>query len=193
MAVPRRRLDPQVRRQEILEAAERLLERRGAAVRVDDVVAEAGAAKGTFYVAFATWDDMLEAVRARRAEAYRALAARALDQARAGDWPNVLPDLAVGIVDYILGLGGLHEVLFHGAFALARPLPPERRPSADIARIIRLGQAAGAYAPLDADPTAELLFAAIHQAADAIAAGEDRSRALAALTLLVQRTTGSPR
>ena len=71
MGRPRRRLQPDERREELLKAAESLL-RRGGTVRVEDVVAEARAAKGTFYVYFATWDDLLMAVRARIFAAFQA-------------------------------------------------------------------------------------------------------------------------
>ena len=59
----RRRLSPEARKLEIIEAAERLLQARGEHVRVEDVVREAGVAKGTFFLYFPTWDDLLEAIR----------------------------------------------------------------------------------------------------------------------------------
>jgi AcrR family transcriptional regulator len=43
---PRRRLEPNDRRRELLEAAERVLRLKGADARVDDVVREAGPQKG---------------------------------------------------------------------------------------------------------------------------------------------------
>ena len=51
-AARRRRVEPEVRRQEIIEAAEKLLTVNGPDVRVEDIVHEAGAAKGTFYLFF---------------------------------------------------------------------------------------------------------------------------------------------
>ena len=57
----RRRLKPEARKLEIVEAAERLLQAGGGArVRVEDVVREAGVAKGTFFLYFPTLDDLLE-------------------------------------------------------------------------------------------------------------------------------------
>lgn len=180
----RRRLTPDARRGEILEAAEKLLVRRGLSVRVEDIVAEAGAAKGTFYACFESWDELLEAIRSRRAGTYHQLADAAVASAKAGEAAAALRDLGHGAVEFILGLGGLHEVLFHSPFALARPLPPDQRPSADIAAILRAAPLGGA---VDPEPTAEMLFAAIHQAADAIAAGADRGRTLQALEVLLRR------
>ncbi len=121
MAAPRRRLGQDVRRAELLDAAERLLRRDGPTVRVEDIVVEAKAAKGTFYTCFATWDDMLEEVRARKlAELERALAPVLGAKA---ERPSVLADVAAISIDFIVNLRGLHEVLFHSAFTQARPLP----------------------------------------------------------------------
>lgn len=184
---PRRRLTPDARRGEILQAAETLLIRRGMGVRVEDIVAEAGAAKGTFYACFESWDDLLEAIRSRRASSYRPIAAVLVDAARAGGAATALRDLGLGLVEFILSLGGLHEVLFHSPFALARPLPPDQRPSADIAAILRAASEGSPSLAVDPEPTAEMLFAAIHEAADGIAAGADRGRTLRALEVLLGR------
>ena len=183
----RRRLTPEARRQEILAAAERLLRRGNVAVRVEDVVAEAGAAKGTFYTCFATWDDLLEAIRATQAAEFERRLAPAFERMREGAWESVLPELAVGFIDAVLAMEGLHDALFHGPFPLARPLPPVQRPAARIAEILLAGRRAGAYAALDAESTGALLFAAIHETADAIIGGAERRRALDALITLIRR------
>jgi AcrR family transcriptional regulator len=184
MASPRRRLGPDARRAELLAAAERLLRRDGPAVRVEDIVAEAKAAKGTFYTCFATWDDMLEEVRARQiAELERAL----VPVLRKGEHAAVLADIAAISIDFILKLAGLHEVLFHSAFTQARPLPANERPPARIAAILRRGQEAGVYAPSDPEPMAALIFAMMHETADRIAAGANRQRSLATLKLALDR------
>jgi len=187
MPVPRRRLTPEARRLEILEAAEKLLRRDGTAVRVEDIVAEAGASKGTFFVCFATWDDMLDAVRARLGPEYAKRVPPVPDPAIPRDWTRVLPDLAAAVVDFVLSMDKLHEVLFHSAFTLARPLPPERKPAAHIAAVLRAGQAAGAFPALDNEAAANLIFAMIHETADAVAAGADRERMSGALDAMLRR------
>lgn len=183
----RRRLKPDARRLEILVAAEKLLKRHGTAVRVEDVVAEARAAKGTFYTYFATWDDLLEAIRARKIAELEAAAAPILAFGPATDWRKVLPALAVLLIDFITASGGLHEALFHSAFTRNRPEPPQKRLAARLAEIVKAGMAAGAYAKLDAEPTGVLISAVIHETADAILAGADRARSLAALDHLLHR------
>ena len=155
----RRRLKPEARRLEILEAAERLLEARGAQVRVEDVVREAGVAKGTFFLYFPTWDDLLEAIRERLIARFDARNPLPDEVERPVDWPALVTRQAAAFVDHALTHHGVGEVLFHSDFA-------KRRPQADHAHVrfaaaIRAGQEAGAFGPVDPDAMARLLFATI--------------------------------
>lgn len=162
-------------------AAEKLLKKHGVAVRVEDVVAEAKAAKGTFYAYFATWDDLLAEIRRRKVAEVEKEAAPVLAVGPATDWRNVLPALAALLIDFIVASGGLHEALFHSAFTRNRPEPPEARLAARFAAILKAGMAKGAYAKLDPEPTGALISAIIHEAADQIIAGADRKRTEGAL------------
>ena len=182
----RRRLKPEARRLEIIEAAERLLQARGAQVRVEDVVREAGVAKGTFFLYFPTWDDLLEAIRDRLIATFDSGNPLPNEVAGPVDWPDLVIRQAAAFVDHALAHRGVGEVIFHSDFA-------KRRPQADHATVrfaaaIRAGQEAEAFGPVDPEPTARLLFAAIHEAADAVGGGADRTATVAALTHLLQRT-----
>lgn len=183
---PRRRLRPEARKLEILEAAERLLSARGSQVRVEDVVREAGIAKGTFFLYFPTWDDLLETVRDRVIAEFNA--AYPLPAGLDGfvDWPGLMEWLACAFIDFSLSRRGLGEAIFHSDFAERRPLADNR--ISQLTTMIRTGQEAGAFGSVDPEPTARLLFAAVHAAADAIAGGADREPMLAALKSLLRRT-----
>ncbi len=62
-AEPRRRRDPEVRPQQILDAAIEIFGENGfAAARTDDIAAKAGVAKGTVFLYFPTKDDLFKAV-----------------------------------------------------------------------------------------------------------------------------------
>jgi AcrR family transcriptional regulator len=183
----RRRLDPEVRRQEIIEAAERLLKRNGPNVRVEDVVREAAAAKGTFYLYFPTWDDLLEEIRRRLINTFDDAHPVRFGAGLQPDWPRVLDELAVAFVDTVVAIGGMHPVLFHSDFAHRRPIPEDDNPPSRFTAVVRAGQAAGAFADIDADSIGRLLFAVIHEAADAVAAGEDRDAILDAMRWTVRR------
>ncbi len=181
----RRRLQPEARRLEILEAAERLLQARGAQVRVEDVVQAAGVAKGTFFLYFPTWDDLLEAIRDRLVARFDAKNPLPNEVEEPVDWPSLVTRQATAFVDHALAHQGMGEVLFHSDFA-------KRRPQADdavvrFAAAIRAGQEAAAFGPVDPGAMARLLFAAIHEAADAVAGGADRDAILGALDQLLRR------
>ncbi|WP_374655109.1 TetR/AcrR family transcriptional regulator [Phenylobacterium sp.] len=183
---PRRRLSPEARRREIVEAAERLINAHGARVRVEDVAREAGVAKGTFFLYFPSWDDLLEAIRQRLVAEFDANNPLPTEVEGPLDWPALIDQQAEAFIDHTLSRRGVGEAVFHSDFA-------ERRPLADngiarIAAVIRAGQEAEAFGPVDPEPTARLLFAAIHEAADAVAAGQDRTAILAALKSMLRRT-----
>jgi len=182
----RRRLDPAARRLEIVEAAERVIRRLGASARVEDVVREAGAAKGTFYLYFPTWEALLACLRDRTFAAFDTrFPVPAIPEA---DWLTVVNTLATGFVEFVLELEGLHEAIFHGA--LAKTAEPGSSDSATlrIAALLRAGAAAGVLAQLDPEPTARLIFAVLHETVDAIAQGEDRARAIGAMRAILTRT-----
>ncbi|MDZ4054628.1 MAG: helix-turn-helix domain-containing protein [Phenylobacterium sp.] len=187
MREPRRRLDPADRRRELLEAAERLLRRRADGVRVEDVVAEAGAAKGTFYLYFPTWDDLLEALRDELFARFEALAPEPVELDGPVDWPATLRRIAAAYISFNLEMEGLHDALFHSDFARNRPVPVHRGGPARLAAMISAGQEAGVFAPVPAGLTARMLFAAMHEAADAVREGADRLAVTLALDDLLHR------
>ncbi|HEY9235565.1 MAG TPA: helix-turn-helix domain-containing protein [Phenylobacterium sp.] len=181
----RRRLRPEARRLEIVEAAERLLQAQGSRVRVEDVVREAGVAKGTFFLYFPTWDDLLETIRERLVGRFDTAHPLPTEADGPIDWPALVAEQAAAFIDFTIPNHSVGEAIFHSDFA-------ERRPLADngilrLTAVIRAGQEAQAFGPVDPEPTARLLFAAIHETADAVARGEDRDMAVAALQNLLRR------
>jgi AcrR family transcriptional regulator len=182
----RRRLQPEARKLEIVEAAERLLQAHGSRVRVEDVVREAGVAKGTFFLYFPTWDDLLETVRQRLVSEFDTSHPLPTEVDGPVDWPSVIEAQAGAFIDFASARQGIGQALFHSDFA-------ERRTMADnaivrLSAVIRAGQEAGAFGPVDPEPTARLLFAAIDEAPRAVAGGADRAAILAALQTLLRRT-----
>ena len=183
----RRRLSPEARRQEIIQAAEKLLRRHGPEVRVEDVVRAAGAAKGTFFVYFPTWDDLLDEIRSQAIERFDEAHPLHLDAVAKRDWPDRLEWLAVSFVDAMVAMGGLHAVLFHTDFALRRPIADSNNPINRLISVIRAGRKAGAFADVDVQLTGRLLFAVIHEAAEAVAGGQKREVVLAAMRPILRK------
>jgi AcrR family transcriptional regulator len=93
----RRRLKPEARKLEIVEAAERLLQAGGARVRVEDVVREAGVAKGTFFLYFPSLDDLLETIRTRIVSEFDSLNPLPTEVEGPVDWPALVESQAAGL------------------------------------------------------------------------------------------------
>ena len=156
-------------------------------MRVEDIVREAGAAKGTFYVCFPTWDDLLEELRSRVIVAFDAAHPMPAETAADVDWAGLFDQLAIAFVDAVVALGGLHTVLWHTDFAHRRPVAAADDPVVRLTAVIRAGQKAGAFARVEAQMTARLLFAAIHETADAVVGGAPRSAAIKAMKRILRR------
>ncbi len=170
----RRRLHPDARRAELIDAALRILRQRGDAdCRVEDITAAARAAKGTLYLYFPSWEELLVAVRNRILDDYAAEVRGRLERHTAGDWKALLDDECVRFVDFVVDLGGLHQAIFHGPIA-DRPIEGDRSAVHLIAGFLRLGIEAGALRPVNEEAAARLLFSMLHSTADAIAQGADR-------------------
>jgi AcrR family transcriptional regulator len=185
----RRRLAPESRRLEILEAAVRVLRARGpAGCRVEDITTEAGTAKGNFYRYFPTWDDLLLAVRDHVLDSYREDLARRYANADRINWWTAADEEIDRFLDFQLSLGGLHQAIFHGPAAQARRIDEERSAVAMLAWFLTAGISAGAFGALDVEVIARLIFDVLHGAADAIAAGMDDQRVRMAIRHVVHRT-----
>jgi len=134
---------------------------------------------------FAAEDDLLETVRERLVSEYDATYPLPTEANRPVDWPSLADWQAEAFIDFVVSHRSVGETVFHSDFARRRPL--EGDALLRLAAIIRAGQEAGAFGAVDPDPTARLLFTAIHEAANAVAGGADRAAILAALQTLLRR------
>lgn len=181
----RRRLAPDERRAELIDAAIRVLKEQGEpANRAAAVTTEAGTAKGTFYVYFPSWEELLVAVRDRLMDDYSAPLRERLAARTAQDWRAVLDGEIDRFIDFTVDCGKLHKAVFHYSTGLS-PIDDESSPTTLLARIISRGVEEGRLRRVDADVAARLLFAALHAAADTVAAGGDRARWCESLRELV--------
>jgi AcrR family transcriptional regulator len=102
---------PDVRRQQLLDAAEQVLRHRGLAqTTVAEVAEAAGVAKGTMYLYFGSKNDLLAALRERYVEQFAA----ALD-VESGSARHRIRALALGFFEFAASSHELHHVLFHEA------------------------------------------------------------------------------
>ena len=191
-ATRRRRLAPDDRRAELIDAAIGVLR---AGVDEGNWVAEvtraAGAAKGTFYVYFPSWEDMLAVVRARLIEECNTPIRDALAAPGRVDWWAVLEDQCGRFVDMVAEFRRHHALIFHAALP-RDPGGASRAGPALLAAAIERGVAEGCFGPVDVEAAAQLLFAAVHAAADAVLAGGERERWIAACTALARSYLAPP-
>lgn len=189
---PRRRLPPTERREELLDAAVGVLSDRGlAGVKVEDITTAAGTAKGNFYRYFTSLDELLLAVRDHLLDQYIAALLARREARPDTDWWHVIDEEALRFLDYHVGLGALHDVLFHSPAADAQPPSRERDAGRLLGGMIAAGVADGAFRADDPETLGELLFHTLHGAADSIRAGADRDRVARSLLQILHRALGA--
>ena len=159
---PPRRQPPDVRREQILDAAERVLVERGLATTTMADVAEAAAvAKGTVYLYFDSKAELLAGLRARYFERFAALLGAPPDPARVASATAARVErLVAASFDFALANHALHHVLFHesgfgeaDAFARIREV---------LAELVEAGRASGEIEVADPDLATEFLLHGLH-------------------------------
>lgn len=146
---------PDVRREQILRAAEQLFIADGLSASIADVAEAAGVAKGTVYLYFASRDELVAALRARYLGEYVAALTVEGDTAR-----ERLNKFVVALFEFGGAHHRLHHVLFHeagisehDAFASVRVL---------ISNILRDGAAAGEFTMADPAMTVNFILHGVH-------------------------------
>jgi AcrR family transcriptional regulator len=185
---PRRRLAPDARRGELVEAAVRVLRGGGGEERnwVAEVTREAGVAKGTFYVHFRSWEEMLATVREHLVEECSVPFRDALASRKEVDWWGVLEQQCASFIDMALEFGDHHGLIFHSSL----PEVSAERPGVGIELLaagIAQGVADGCFDAVDTDAAAVMLYGAVHAVADAVLAGGERERWIGACIQLAHK------
>lgn len=167
------------RRSQLLDAAEELVLGQGAdGFTVDDVTAQAGVAKGTFYLHFTTKGSLLDALRERFIHQFTQ--AQLVEARRHRGVASIQAWMRAGTAQYLSDVR-LHDVLFHPT-ARGHESPPN-------AVVDTLAGLLGELDRPPADPpvTATILYAAMHGVTDQILhAPEMTDRMLAGLDHLVR-------
>jgi TetR/AcrR family transcriptional repressor of nem operon len=186
----RRRESPEVRREQILDAAERVLLERGlATTTVADVAETAGVAKGTVYLYFESKDAILSGLRARYLERF----ADAVTQPRARSTASELDHFVEGLFDFSVANSGLHHLLFHeagfsedDAFASTRTM---------VADLIAAGCDRGDFQVSDPELATDFVFHGVHGALTTALHGArpSRRRFVDHTTALVRGALGADR
>ena len=168
MKKPRPRTKPpEVRREEIMAAAERLFLARGvAATTVDDVAAAADVAKGTVYLHFSSRQALLAALGERFSERHLAHIKAATSAKAERDWSGKLAAWAEANVAFYLDSIELHDMLFHEAGAPTREGMVDNFAIDHLSELLLAGAAAGAWSVDDPRFIAVFLFSGMHGIVD---------------------------
>jgi AcrR family transcriptional regulator len=181
-----RRQDPASRREQLLDAAQTVLLRKGLrATTVAEVAETAGVAKGTTYLYFESKDALLAGLRARYLERFVA----ALETAPDMPAPSRLTAFVEGLYRVATEQRALHHALFHeagfsemDAFGAVRALLEE---------ILTTGAASGELAVDDVAVAASFLLHGLHGVmVDELHAG--RRGPSPAVGALLARATDAP-
>jgi AcrR family transcriptional regulator len=188
-ASSRRTQPPDVRRQQLLDAAEQVLLTRGLAdTTVAEVARAAGVAKGTMYLYFESKNELLAGLRERYLEQFAA----ALD-VESGSARTRIRALAVGFFEFAAKSHDLHHVLFHEAgFSEEDAFTALRHRLRDL---IADGVASGELTATDPDLAASFVLHGIHGTlVETLHGSERRSRRAIAddVATLVDQTLAVP-
>ena len=157
-----------------MNAAARLFIAKGIeATTVDEIVAGANVAKGTFYHHFTSKAEMILALRDRFSLRFMSRIHEAVEACAANDWAGRLRGWVRAAVEAYLADYRMHDIVFHD-------FHPNRRQSreldaiiASLSGVLTAGAAAGAWRPGDTRLAATVLFHGLHGAVDdAIVAGD---------------------
>ncbi len=158
-----RRQPHAVRRDQILDAAERVLVERGlASAAIADVAHGAGVAKGTVYLYFDSKAELLAALRLRHIDRFKAALDEALIGPRHRQPMRRLDHFVEQFFEYAMAHRALHHVLFHEAgFSEADGFAAVR---AQMAEFVARGMESGDFAAADPAAVADFALAGIHAA-----------------------------
>lgn len=181
---------PQVRREQILDAAARVLAARGlGAMTVADVVDGAGIAKGTFYLYFDSKEQLVAALQARYQESLITRAGTILDGP--GTHLQRLDQFIAATVDFHRAQIHLHHALFHDTGM--RDDQSTQRLTALLTTFITDGAAAGVFRVGDPEFASAFVIHGLHGVLPPFLHNRTASRAgfLAAATATTRQALGA--
>jgi len=172
----------EVRRDEILRAAASLfIVGSVGATTIDEIAARADVAKGTFYLYFASKEDLVAALRERFIDGFCAQVRAAVEAHSPEDWTGRLQGWVRAGVDAYLEDYQMHDIVFHDYRPDQRRMKSGHPVLTDLSALLAAGARAGAWSAEDPDFIAIVLFQGLHGAVDeAIENGARDSTELAA-------------
>jgi AcrR family transcriptional regulator len=186
---------PEQRRDDLMNAAQRLFVENGVApTTIDQITAAAGVAKGTFYLYFSSKEHVLAALGDRFSQQLVSKLETAIAEKDAGDWNGKLGAwVRTATLAYLASMR-LHDVVFRESAVHAREDLDTNGTIGHLLQLLEDGAAAGAW-PLD-NPrlSAIFLYSGLHGVVDDACAkpkGANGKRIADGMVRVALRTVGS--
>jgi AcrR family transcriptional regulator len=158
---------PEERRDELMNAAERLFLKQGFGLTtIDQITTAAQVAKGTFYLYFKSKEELRSALGDRFAGDHLGRIKSAVARKSHTDWKSRLSAWATASVSFYLDSIKLHDVLFYEGRSPTREGLIDNIVITDLADMLRTGAEAGAWSIEDARFTAVFIFSGMHGVVD---------------------------
>ena len=158
---------PEERRDELMNAAQRLfLEQGVATTTIEQITMGADVAKGTFYLHFSSKEDLLGALRERFAQALLSNVQTAVARQPYDDWPAKLTSWAGACVTGYLDSIRLHDAVFYESRPPTREGLIDNDVIDDLAELLQAGVTAQAWSIDDPRFMAVFLFTGLYSAVD---------------------------
>lgn len=158
----------ELRREELLDAAQQLFLNKGiGATSIDEIVNAAEVAKGTFYLYFASKEALLHAIQERFVASFCARLQIAMDRCGPEQWRAKLQAWVKTLIDGYLENVPLHDVIFHDNQPYDRHAMSNNPAIDQFARLLSDGAKAGAWLAEEPRDAAIMFFHAFHGAVDA--------------------------
>jgi TetR/AcrR family transcriptional repressor of nem operon len=187
------------RREELLLAAEQVIEETGVAgLTIDRVAGRAGVAKGTVYLYFDSKEQLVGALKSRCIEQMTAMVVAGLQEVESGDWWGTADAVVEAVVDFDLSHRWVIAIMATetGDAESKEVYREATQQMVDLLTgAVRQGTAEGVFHADDPEMTATLLYFALEGTLHHTILYEpevDRDRLVAAARTLIHRALGGP-
>ncbi|WP_161965803.1 TetR/AcrR family transcriptional regulator [Steroidobacter cummioxidans] len=181
----------ELRREELLDAAQQLFVDKGiGATSIDDIASAAEVAKGTFYLYFPSKEALLHALQERFVAGFLERLEIAMDRCGPDRWRPKLQVWVRTVIEGYLEHVRLHDVIFHEAQPYDRHSMSNNPVIDQLTTLLSEGAKAGAWIAEEPRSTAIMFFHALHGGVDAAIADSkkvNRTRLTRTITTFVER------
>jgi AcrR family transcriptional regulator len=158
---------PEERREELMNAAQRLFLKHGvASTTIEQISSGADVAKGTFYLYFSSKEEILAALGDRFGKEHLASIKAAIAAKPKEDWQGRLATWAKACADSYLDSIRLHDIVFYGSRPRTRKGLVDNVVIDHLSELLQAGIDARAWSVADPRFTAVFLFSGLHAVVD---------------------------